>query len=138
MGSDDTTDKKFIAFGILYPDYIPHLARKGLHNFLTTQWAKSFWQKLFLQNFEEIFQGLNDEEKAFWQTTLDDPHMFAGEDLAEHWESMCAWIDKQQREMARKDLMQRLDAAAKAGDAAEVKNVQMAISALIAPSREEE
>jgi len=138
MGMDDISDKKFIAFGILYPDYIPHLAKKGLHNFLSTQWAKAFWQKMFLQNFEQIFQSLNDEEKAFWQTTLDDPHMFFGEDLAEHWESMCAWIDKQHREMARKDLMQRLDTAAKAGDAVEVKNVQMAISALIAPSREEE
>jgi DNA primase len=138
MGMDDGTDKKFIAFGILYPDYIPHLAKKGLHNFLSTPWAKAFWQKLFLHNYEEIFHGLNEEEKAFWQTTLDDPHMFSGEDLAEHWDSMCGWIDKQHREMARKDLMQRLDAAAKAGDAAEVKNVQMAISALIAPSREEE
>jgi DNA primase len=138
MGMDDSTDRKFIAFAILYPDYIPHLAKRGLHNFLSTQWARNFWQRLLLQNFEQVFQDLSDEDKAFWRSTLDNPHMFTGEDLADHWEGLCDWIDRQHRELARKDLMQRLEAAVKAGDAVEVKNAQMAISAMIAPSREEE
>jgi len=138
MGMDDSTDKKFIAFAITYPDYIPHLAKRGLHNFLSTQWAKSFWQRLLLQNFEQVFQDLSDEDKAFWRNTLDNPHMFTGEDLADHWEALCDWIDKQHRELARKDLMQRLENAIKANDAVELKNVQMAILALNAPSREEE
>ncbi len=138
MGMDDVSDKKFIAFGILYPDYIPHLAKKGLHNFLSTQWAKSFWQRLFMQKFEEIFQDLNDEDKAFWRSTLDNPHMYSGEDLAEHWESLCTWIDKQRKEMMRKDMMQKLATAHGSGDASEVRNIMAALSALNAPSREEE
>ncbi|MBU1230850.1 MAG: DNA primase [Proteobacteria bacterium] len=138
VGMDDVSDKKFIAFSILYPDYIPHLAKRGLHNFLTTQWAKSFWQKLFLQKFEDVFQDLNEEDRAFWRSTLDAPHMFSGEDLAEHWESLCTWIDKQRMEMMRKDLMQKLGAAHGLGDAAEVRNIMAALSALNAPSREEE
>ena len=138
VGMDDVSDKKFIAFSILYPDYIPHLAKRGLHNFLTTEWAKSFWQKLFLQKFEDVYQDLNDEDKALWRSTLDNPHMFSGEDLAEHWESLCTWIDKQRKEMMRKDLMQKLGAAHGSGDAAEVRNIMAALSALNAPSREEE
>lgn len=138
VGMDDVSDKKFIEFAILYPDYIADLAKRGLHNFLSTEWAKTFWQKLFMQKFEEIYQGLSDEDKAFWRSTLDDSHMFSGEDLAEHWESLCTWIDKQRKELMRKDLMQKLGAAHESGDASEVRNIMAALSALNAPSREEE
>ena len=138
MGMDDVSDKKFIAFSIVYPDYIPHLAKRGLHNCLSTEWAKAFWQKLFLQKFEDVYQGLSDEDKAFWRSTLENQHQFSGEDLAEHWESLCAWIEKQRKEMMRKDLMQKLGAAHAAGDEAEVRNIMTALSTLNAPSREEE
>jgi len=138
MGMDDVSDKKFIAFSIVYPDYIPHLAKRGLHNCLSTEWAKAFWQRLFLQKFEDVYQELSDEDKAFWRSTLENQHLFSGEDLAEHWESLCAWIEKQHKEMMRRDLMQKLGAAHGAGDAAEVRDIMTALSTLNAPSREEE
>ncbi len=138
VGMDDVSDKKFIEFAILYPDYIAHLAKRGLHNYLTTEWAKSFWQQLFLHKFEDVYQNLCDEDKTFWRSTLDDPHLFSGEDLAEHWESLCSWIDKQRKELMRKDLMQKLGCAHGSGEAAEVRNIMAALSALNAPSREEE
>ena len=138
VGSDDANDRKFIEFSIQYPDYIPHLAKRGLWNALSTEWGKTLWQRLSLERFEDVAGSLGEEDVKMWRDALEKHPQLAGEALAEHWGSLCTWIDKQHKEMRRKELMHRLSEFSLAGDVEEVKKVQLAIQALNAPSREEE
>jgi hypothetical protein len=138
VGSDDANDRKFIEFSIQYPDYIPHLAKRGLWNALSTDWGRTLWQRLSLEPFEDVAGSLGEEDAKMWRTAIEKHPQLAGDDLAEHWGSLCIWIDKQHKEMRRRELMQRLAEYNAAGDVEEVKKVQLAIQALNAPSREEE
>ncbi|MBU1040700.1 MAG: DNA primase [Proteobacteria bacterium] len=138
VGSDDANDRKFIEFSIQYPDYIPHLAKRGLWNALSTDWGKTLWQRLSLEPFEDVAASLGEEDAKMWRDAIEKHPQLAGEELEEHWDSLCTWIDKQHKEMRRRELMQRLAEYSSSGDVDEVKKVQLAIQALNAPSREEE
>ncbi|MDQ7834485.1 MAG: DNA primase [Humidesulfovibrio sp.] len=138
VGSDDANDRKFIEFSIQYPDYIPHLAKRGLGNVLSTDWGRHMWQRLSLQRFEEVANGLGEEDARLWRDALEKHPQLTGDELADHWASLCTWIEKQHKDVRRRELMHRLAELSMAGDVSEVKKVQMAIQALNAPSREEE
>jgi len=138
VGSDDANDRKFMEFSIQYPDYIPHLAKRGLGNVLSTDWGRTLWQRLSLERFEDVSGSLGEEDAKLWRSAIEKHPQLAGDELAEHWSSLCTWIDKQHKEVRRKELMQSLAELSLAGDVEEVKKVQLAIQALNAPSREEE
>ncbi len=138
VGSDEANDRKFIEFSIQYPDYSPHLAKRGLWNVLSTDWGRTLWQRLSLERFNDVAATLGEDDAKMWRNAIEKHPQLTGEELADHWESLCTWIDKQHKEVRRKELMQSLAELSLAGDVEEVKKVQLAIQELNAPSREEE
>jgi DNA primase len=138
MGMDDSPDLEILGFAIQYPDYIPHLVQRGLGNVLSTDRAKALWRRLAQERLEDVVCNLDEDDEKTWRSALEKQHPIEGEVLADNWKGICKWIGDKHKEKMFQELKQRLAEATAAGDAEEKKNVNLAIMALNAPSREEE
>jgi len=137
VGRDDQNDKAFLTFPVLYPEYVPHLDKRGFAELLLTDWAKDFWPKLVACGGHDALSLLDDAEKVFFAKTRSTAHRLEGEELAREWDYVCARIDDALLRKERERLKEAIRLAEKNGDKTALYTHMTALAALNAPKREE-
>lgn len=138
VGSDEKNDRAFLAFPVLYPEYVPELARRGFEALLLTDWARALWDKMAATGGQNMLPGLDDDEKIFYVKTRTTAHRLEGEELAREWEHVCARIRESIVRKERERLKEAVRLADEKGDREALLRHLAELTALSAPKREEE
>lgn len=137
VGSDEKNDRAFLAFPVLYPEYVPELQKRGFLALLTTDGARALWDKLVAAAGRNVLPGLDDDEKIFYVRTRTTAHRLEGEELAREWEHICSCIRKAGLQKQRDRLKEAIGLAEKNGDHDAKLRLMAELNTLITPKREE-
>jgi DNA primase len=138
VGKDDQNDRYYLTFPVLYPEYVPHLQQLGFEALLVTDWGREFWRLQVEAEGMDLLSRLGDAEKIFFAKTRSTAHRLEGEELAQEWEHICSCLSEAKYRTEQERLKEDIRIAQENGDTNEWKRLMAALSALNAPSREEE
>ena len=138
VGKDDQSDRNYLTYPVLYPEYIPHLQMKGFETLLLTDWGRAFWRIQVAAQGQDYLAQLGEAEKGFFTKVRSTAHRLEGEELAQEWEHICLCISEAQFRMEQDRLKEEIRTAQQSGDTDEWKRLMAVFLALNAPSREEE
>ncbi len=137
VGSDEKNDRSFLAFPVLYPEYVPELEKRGFSALLATDGARALWMKMVESGGQNVLPVLGDDEKLFYVRTRTTAHRLEGEELAREWEHICSLIRKARLQRERDRLKEAIGLAEKNGDHDAKLRLMAELNTLITPKREE-
>jgi DNA primase len=91
-------EREIMTFAVRYPHRLSALRDCGADLMLTSPWAHALWDKLERFSAEEIFTGLNEQEKKFWLRCRDavtDAPALDGE--TREWNAVRQMLDRWQK-----------------------------------------
>ncbi len=114
-------DRELLAFAVCYPEYRARLKQKNLDLVLYSDWAKSFWDKLWPMQ-EDGLSGLNPDEADFFVNSKMRMHDFLG-DKSIVLDQVEEFIDRCMSKMSKENLKMALARAQHNKDSDEIRRI---------------